>query len=116
MFRPGKGYTPPAKQPAAPGGCRPWVVSFCLPVLESERLEPSTAEERTGPLSACTGGIRIGVPVGMELLGRAWAEPELTKLAFGFEQARTCESHQFPRLHGRRHDATALRPKTNCSA
>jgi Asp-tRNA(Asn)/Glu-tRNA(Gln) amidotransferase A subunit family amidase len=29
----------------------------------------------------------IGVPVGMELLGRAWAEPELIKLAFGFEQA-----------------------------
>jgi len=29
----------------------------------------------------------IGVPVGMELLGRAWAEPELLKLAFGFEQA-----------------------------
>src|SRR6202051_1798072 len=28
----------------------------------------------------------IGVPVGMELLGRAWAEPELLKLAFGFEQ------------------------------
>jgi amidase len=29
----------------------------------------------------------IGVPVGMELLGRAWAEPELIRLAFGFEQA-----------------------------
>jgi Asp-tRNA(Asn)/Glu-tRNA(Gln) amidotransferase A subunit family amidase len=29
----------------------------------------------------------IGVPVGMEILGRAWAEPELIKLAFGFEQA-----------------------------
>jgi amidase len=29
----------------------------------------------------------IGVPVGMEFLGRAWAEPELIKLAFGFEQA-----------------------------
>src|SRR6195256_5905843 len=28
-----------------------------------------------------------GVPVGIELLGRAWAEPELLKLAFGFEQA-----------------------------
>ena len=27
------------------------------------------------------------MPVGMELLGRAWAEPELLKLAFGFEQA-----------------------------
>jgi amidase len=29
----------------------------------------------------------IGVPVGMEFLGRAWAEPELIKLAYGFEQA-----------------------------
>jgi amidase len=29
----------------------------------------------------------IGVPVGMEFLGRAWAEPELLRLAFGFEQA-----------------------------
>jgi amidase len=28
----------------------------------------------------------IGVPVGMELLGRAWSEPLLIKLAFGFEQ------------------------------
>jgi amidase len=29
----------------------------------------------------------IGVPVGMEFLGRAWAEPELIRLAYGFEQA-----------------------------
>jgi amidase len=29
----------------------------------------------------------IGVPVGIEFLGRAWAEPELIRLAFGFEQA-----------------------------
>jgi amidase len=29
----------------------------------------------------------IGVPVGMEFLGRPWAEPELIRLAFGFEQA-----------------------------
>jgi amidase len=29
----------------------------------------------------------LGVPVGMELLGRAWAEPQLIRLAFGFEQA-----------------------------
>jgi amidase len=29
----------------------------------------------------------IGVPVGIEFLGRAWAEPELLKFAFGFEQA-----------------------------
>ena len=29
----------------------------------------------------------IGVPVGMEILGRAWGEPELIRLAYGFEQA-----------------------------
>ncbi len=34
-------------------------VLLFLPVLESERMEPSTAEERTGPFSACTGGICI---------------------------------------------------------
>jgi amidase len=27
------------------------------------------------------------VPVGIEFLGRAWAEPELLRLAYGFEQA-----------------------------
>ena len=36
--------------------------------------------------STPTADAPIGVPVGMELLGRAWAEPELIKLAFGFEQ------------------------------
>jgi amidase len=34
-----------------------------------------------------TADAPLGVPVGMELLGRAWAEPELIKLAYGFEQA-----------------------------
>ena len=37
--------------------------------------------------STPTADAPIGVPVGMEFLGRAWAEPELIKLAFGFEQA-----------------------------
>jgi len=37
--------------------------------------------------STPTTSAPIGVPVGMEFLGRAWAEPELIKLAFGFEQA-----------------------------
>jgi amidase len=34
-----------------------------------------------------TSDAPIGVPVGMELLGRAWAESELISLAFGFEEA-----------------------------
>jgi len=37
--------------------------------------------------SSPTPDAPIGVPVGMEFLGRAWAEPELIKLAFGLEQA-----------------------------
>jgi len=36
--------------------------------------------------STPTADAPIGVPVGIEFLGRAWAEPELIKLAFGFEQ------------------------------
>src|SRR6202040_3854748 len=36
--------------------------------------------------STPTADAPLGVPVGMELLGRAWAEPELIKLAFGYEQ------------------------------
>jgi amidase len=36
--------------------------------------------------SAPTPDAPIGVPVGLEFLGRAWAEPELLRLAFGFEQ------------------------------
>jgi Asp-tRNA(Asn)/Glu-tRNA(Gln) amidotransferase A subunit family amidase len=37
--------------------------------------------------SSPTPDAPLGVPVGMELLGPAWAEPELIKLAFGFEQS-----------------------------
>lgn len=37
--------------------------------------------------SAPTADAPMGVPVGIEFLGRPWAEPELIKLAFGFEQA-----------------------------
>src|SRR6195256_5250233 len=45
------------------------------------------AIEVPGGFSTPTADAPIGVPVGMEFLGRAWAEPELIKLAFGFEQA-----------------------------
>jgi Asp-tRNA(Asn)/Glu-tRNA(Gln) amidotransferase A subunit family amidase len=37
--------------------------------------------------AAPTADAPIGVPVGLEFLGRAWAEPELLRLAFGFEQS-----------------------------
>jgi Asp-tRNA(Asn)/Glu-tRNA(Gln) amidotransferase A subunit family amidase len=45
------------------------------------------AIELPAGFSTPTADAPIGVPVGMEFLGRAWAEPELIKLAFGFEQA-----------------------------
>ena len=37
--------------------------------------------------SASTANAPIGVPVGIEFLGRPWEEPELLRLAYGFEQA-----------------------------
>lgn len=37
--------------------------------------------------SAATTSAPIGVPVGMEIVGHPWGEPELLKLAYGFEQA-----------------------------
>jgi amidase len=45
------------------------------------------AIEVSAGFSTPTSDAPTGVPAGMELLGRAWAEPELIKLAFGFEQA-----------------------------
>jgi amidase len=37
--------------------------------------------------SAPTAHAPIGVPVGIEFLGRPWAEPQLLRVAYGFEQA-----------------------------
>jgi amidase len=37
--------------------------------------------------SSPTDSAPIGVPVGLEFLGRPWQEPELLMLAYGFEQA-----------------------------
>ncbi len=37
--------------------------------------------------SAPTDHAPMGVPVGMEIVGHPWGEPELLKLAYGFEQA-----------------------------
>jgi amidase len=45
------------------------------------------AIELPAGFSAPTANAPVGVPVGIEFLGRPWAEPELLKLAFGFEQA-----------------------------
>jgi amidase len=45
------------------------------------------AIEVPGGFSTPTADAPIGVPVGIEFLGRPWTEPELLKLAFGFEQS-----------------------------
>ena len=45
------------------------------------------AIEVPGGFSTPTADAPLGVPVGIEFLGRAWDEPKLIKLAFGFEQA-----------------------------
>jgi amidase len=37
--------------------------------------------------SASTASAPIGVPVGIEFIARPWEEPELLRLAYGFEQA-----------------------------
>ena len=37
--------------------------------------------------SATTANAPIGVPVGIEFMARPWEEPELLRLAYGFEQA-----------------------------
>jgi Asp-tRNA(Asn)/Glu-tRNA(Gln) amidotransferase A subunit family amidase len=40
-----------------------------------------------GGYSPATATAPIGVPVGLELLGPEWSEPQLFKLAYAFEQA-----------------------------
>jgi amidase len=69
----------------------------CLVVPIGETLQ----RDRNGPVGSLTGfpaivvpagfsaptaNAPIGVPVGIEFLGRPWGEPELLKLAYGFEQ------------------------------
>jgi amidase len=33
-------------------------------------------------------GAGIGLPIGLSFMGRAWSEPTLIRLAYGFEQIR----------------------------
>jgi amidase len=40
-----------------------------------------------GGFSSPTPTATIGVPVGLEFLGRPWSEPVLIEIAYGYEQA-----------------------------
>ncbi|HEY5504154.1 MAG TPA: hypothetical protein VIK28_03280, partial [Sedimentisphaerales bacterium] len=40
-----------------------------------------------GGFSATTVSAPIGVPIGLEILGRPWSEPTLIQIAYAFEQA-----------------------------
>jgi len=40
-----------------------------------------------GGFSPPTAQAPIGVPIGVEFLGRPWSEPQLLRLAYSFEQA-----------------------------
>jgi len=40
-----------------------------------------------GGFSAATESAPIGVPIGLEILGRPWSEPGLIQIAYSFEQA-----------------------------
>jgi len=52
---------------------------------------------RKAGFSPPTANAPLGVPVGMDILGRPWSEGRLIELAFGFEQA----------LHARKSPASA---------
>jgi Asp-tRNA(Asn)/Glu-tRNA(Gln) amidotransferase A subunit family amidase len=40
-----------------------------------------------GGFSQASDAAPVGVPVGLEFLGRPWSEPTLVRIAYGFEQA-----------------------------
>ena|SRR5215469_6221539 len=54
---------------------------------EIAALSGFPAIEVPGGFSVPTEDAPLGVPVGLKILGRAWAEAELIRLAYGFEQA-----------------------------
>jgi amidase len=50
----------------------------------SPRLSPPTGYPS---ITVPMGFVRESLPVGLQLLGRAWSEPTLIKIAYGYEQA-----------------------------
>ncbi len=57
------------------------------PLTDEEYLKAMEFTAMAGyPLLSVPAGFTFGLPVGITLMGRAWSEPTLIKLAYAFEQ------------------------------
>ena len=65
---------------------------------DSDSHESSNAAAVAGyPNITVPAGFIFGLPVGISFFGRAWSEPALLKIAYGFEQAtKVRKAPRFP--------------------
>jgi amidase len=67
----------------------PWLTDLVAgDVFAAGAASPSTVAAVAGypHISVPMGYVR-GVPIGLSIFGRAWSEPTLIKIAYGYEQA-----------------------------